>query len=134
MSGRQQPPGPPAVNRVLPRPPSSAEISQVVVSSRRSWTFRRCENLKVIFPDLTRVRRPPRPLFRARARYLWSRLYACLEACPCFLFGKKKTCSWVNMLWNVNSLHDNSPVSSFRLSSAGRTLGRLKGGRPLISY
>lgn len=42
---------------------------------------------------------------------------------------KKKSCSWVNMLWNVNSLHDNSPVSSFWLSSAGRTLGQLNGGR-----
>lgn len=51
---------------------------------------------------------------------------------PVFSVWKEKTCSWVNMLWNVNSLHDNSPVSSFRLSSAGRTLGRLKGGRRLI--
>lgn len=31
----------------------------------------------------------------------------------------KKSWSWVNMLWNANCLHDNSPVSSFRLSSAG---------------
>lgn len=40
----------------------------------------------------------------------------CLSVCEGFL---EKSWSWVNMLWNVNCLHDNSPVSSFRLSSSG---------------
>lgn len=48
-------------------------------------------------------------------------MHACMHACVVFLCEGflEKSWSWVNMLWNVNCLHDNSPVSSFRLSSAG---------------
>lgn len=35
----------------------------------------------------------------------------------------KKSWSWVNMLWNVNCLHDNSPVSSFSFHPQGACWG-----------
>ncbi|CAB1442544.1 unnamed protein product [Pleuronectes platessa] len=52
-------------------------------------------------------------------------LRVCLDVvsrCHSGTFTDEESWSRVNMLWNVNCLHDNSPVSSFRLWSSGPTL------------
>lgn len=51
--------------------------------------------------------------------------FICMRACVVFLCGGflEKSWSWVSMLWNVNCLHDNSPVSSFGFHLLGACRG-----------